>query len=176
MFRLALAVAFCLILVPLAAAEPAIMPPEDMVRALLPDEEAEAPEGSRSVRVDAPLAPELELPRISLSIDFEYDTHRLTEDGLLALRVLAAALSDPRLAGMRFQIATHTDGRADDVTKLRLSQRRAQAVADHLHAFYGIPRERMIPVGYGRSRLADPSNPESAANRRVEIVNLAPLS
>jgi len=154
------------------------MPPEEMVGSLLPREGAQSaalPEGA-GVRVDAPLAPGLDLPRIDIPVDFEFDTHRLTQDGMLALRALAMALGDPRLDAMRFQIAAHTDGRGSDATKLDLSVRRAEAIAAHLAAFYGIERDRLVPVGYGRSRLARPSDPGNPANRRVEIINLAPLS
>jgi flagellar motor protein MotB len=36
----------------------------------------------------------------------------------------------------------------------------------------GVDRGRLLDKGFGESRLADPASPESAVNRRVQIVNL----
>lgn len=116
------------------------------------------------------------LPSISLSITFEFDSHRLTNDGMLVLRALGQALDDPRLAAITVHVAGHTDARGTNEVNQALSKRRADTVTEHLAAFYGIEAGRMIAIGYGATRLAAPDAPESGANRRVEIVNVQPLS
>ena len=118
----------------------------------------------------------LDLPKVNLTVNFEFDSARLTTEGMIVLRSLGRALSDERLAGMRFQVAGHTDAKGDDDYNKELSEKRAQVVAEHLRNFYGIPKTNLVPVGYGEDSLADDANPESDKNRRVEIINLAPLS
>jgi len=157
---------------------------EEIVRALLPQNSGpnvrsfrkQAPNPYRGINVQGELPPEVELPRINLTVNFEFDSASLTNDGILTLQALGAALQDPRLRNMRFQIAGHTDLRGSAQYNLNLSQRRAFTVAEFLVAFYGIPRQQLFPVGYGENRPVDPYNPSSGRNRRVEIINVAPLS
>jgi flagellar motor protein MotB len=52
---------------------------------------------------------------------------------------------------------------------MSLSKLRAAAVVDYL-ASRGVDRGVLQSEGFGPLRLADPRNPKSAANRRVEIV------
>ena len=73
-----------------------------------------------------------------------------------ALKALAGArakdIAVVKKAGASFEIAGHTDPRGADAYNLKLSQRRAQAVVDYLVENFGIPRERLIPRGYGERR------------------------
>ncbi|WP_269580609.1 OmpA family protein [Roseibium sp. Sym1] len=157
---------------------------EEIIRALLPQgggskvrsfRKAE-PHPFRGINIQGQLPPEAELPRINLTVNFEFDSASLTNDGILTLQALGEALRDPRLRNMRFQIAGHTDLRGTSAYNLDLSNRRAFMVAEFLAAFYSIPRDRLVPVGYGESRPVDPANPDSGRNRRVEIINVQPLS
>jgi outer membrane protein OmpA-like peptidoglycan-associated protein len=157
---------------------------EEIIRALLPKgsgtkvrsfRKAE-PHPFRGINIQGQLPAEAELPRINLTVNFEFDSASLTNDGILTLQALGNALKDPRLRNMRFQIAGHTDLRGTAAYNLDLSNRRAFMVAEFLAAFYSIPRDRLVPVGYGESRPVDPANPESGRNRRVEIINVQPLS
>lgn len=157
---------------------------EEIIKALLPQgsgakvrsfRKAE-PHPLRGISIEGQLPPEAELPRINLTVNFEYDSASLTNDGILTLQALGEALRDPRLRNMRFQIAGHTDLRGTAAYNLDLSNRRAFMVAEFLAAFYSIPRDRLVPVGYGESRPVDPANPTSGRNRRVEIINVQPLS
>ena len=157
---------------------PEVVRAEVIIAALSPKPTASA--ATRGIKISGELPKTLPvnhgLPSIELSISFEYDSHRLTNDGMLSLRALGQALGDPRLKPMTFHIAGHTDARGTHDYNSALSKRRADTVVEHLHAFYGIETERMIAIGYGATRLAKPDDPEGAANRRVEIVNLQPLS
>jgi outer membrane protein OmpA-like peptidoglycan-associated protein len=113
-----------------------------------------------------------DLPKINLTIEFLYDSDRPTEAGDRQLHVLAEALRDPALHGYHFMLAGHTDARGSDEYNQRLSERRALAVKDFLIAVDHIDPAKLAAVGFGERRLLDPDDPNSARNRRVEIVNL----
>lgn len=173
-------------LLPASGALAQMVTSEEIVKALLPAGAAanvrsfrkveQKPHPYRGISIEGQLPPEAELPRINLTVNFEFDSASLTNDGILTLQALGEALRDPRLRNMRFQIAGHTDQRGTAAYNLNLSQRRAFSVAEFLAAFYSIDRMRMVPVGYGESRPVDPYNPASGRNRRVEIINVQPLS
>ena len=50
------------------------------------------------------------------------------------------------------ELQAHTDSRGSDAYNKELSQRRAESCVDYLRS-KGIPSERMVPRGYGESRL-----------------------
>ena len=157
--------------------------PSKLVEALLPNKTGpktraymKLPAATRGINIEGELPPELDLPSVNLTVNFEFDSARLTNDGMLTLRALGKALSDPRLSGMLFQVAGHTDDVGSAEYNQKLSERRAQAIVSHLVSFYGVKADRLKAVGYGKSRLIVPNDPRNAANRRVEIINLSPVS
>lgn len=107
-----------------------------------------------------------------LKILFAFDSAELTAEAKAQLDRLGRALQRPELVRFRFTIAGHTDAVGSDAYNEALSQRRARAVADYLRRAHGIPAERLTALGLGRRELADPSDPASAANRRVEVRTL----
>ena len=109
---------------------------------------------------------------IDLTINFEFNSAVLTPDGLVLAGNLGRALKDPRLTGKRFRIEGHTDAVGGDAFNLRLSQQRAEAVRHQLITANKVEASRLDVVGYGESRLLDPSQPTSGVNRRVRVVNL----
>lgn len=135
-----------------------------------------SPQLKRGINVTGQLPPQADLPKVSLTINFELGSARLTTDGMIGLRSLAKALLNPKLQGMTFQIAGHTDGRGDAAFNQNLSEKRAQTVVDHLADFYMVPRAALVPVGYGFTRPMDSADLKNPLNRRVEIINIAPLS
>ncbi|MEM6824511.1 MAG: OmpA family protein [Pseudomonadota bacterium] len=134
------------------------------------------PVAKRGINIQGPLPPNVDLPTSNLTINFELGSARLTVDGMLALRSLAKALLHPNMAATTFQVAGHTDGRGDPVMNQALSERRAQAVVEFLTVHFEVPANQLIPVGYGITRPMDPTNIMNPLNRRVEIINLQPLS
>lgn len=73
------------------------------------------------------------------------------------------------------EISSHTDSRGSDNYNQQLSQRRADAIVRYL-AGKGIQRQRLIPIGYGESRLANGctddtpcTEEEHQENRRTEF-------
>ncbi|OIQ31571.1 MAG: hypothetical protein BM562_06875 [Alphaproteobacteria bacterium MedPE-SWcel] len=133
-------------------------------------------QAKRGIQVTGQLPAAVDLPAIALTINFELDSARLTTDGMIAVRSLAAALVSPDLSDARFQIAGHTDAQGDFAYNQRLSERRAEAVVEHLRNFYDIAPDRLVPVGYGFTRLLNTAVPTAPENRRVEIINLSQLS
>ena len=93
-------------------------------------------------------------------------------DARIVLDNLGQALNDPVLRGSRMRIAGHTDAKGSDSINLALSKQRAQSVADYLAKQHGVDAKRLDVAGFGRTQLADPANPESAINRRVQVVNI----
>ena len=111
-------------------------------------------------------------PSIDLAINFEFASAKLTPDARIALDALGQALNDAALRGSRFRVAGHTDAVGGDAANMTLSRQRAQSVAEYLAQQHKVETVRLMVEGYGRSRLLDRNNPNSAVNRRVQIENL----
>lgn len=110
-------------------------------------------------------------PQINLSVSFDYGSAELLRDGKTALNVLAEALKDNRLARMQFRVIGHTDARGGEEYNLTLSNRRADAVRAYL-INHQVEPARLISEGKGMTQLFDPTRPDDAINRRVQIVNM----
>lgn len=87
----------------------------------------------------------IELPNIL----YDFDRWDLRPESMVALDRLVETLEDnPHVT---IELASHTDSRGGVAHNLELSQRRAQSVVDYLIE-NGIAADRMIAVGYGKSR------------------------
>jgi outer membrane protein OmpA-like peptidoglycan-associated protein len=109
---------------------------------------------------------------VDLTVPFAFDSAELTQQGTAALAALGAALKDPALAGAKFRLAGHTDGRGTDAYNQALSERRAEAARRYLVEQSGVDAARLSAIGYGRRQLYDPANPAAASNRRVQVIRL----
>jgi len=69
------------------------------------------------------------------------------------------------------EIGVHTDSRGSSAFNKRMSQQRADSVLAYLVG-KGLPRERLVAVGYGEERPIDTNRTEDGRrrNRRVELV------
>jgi outer membrane protein OmpA-like peptidoglycan-associated protein len=112
-----------------------------------------------------------ELPKINLTIEFEYDSDRPTPAGEKQLVQLGQALADPNLNGFRYLVAGHTDARGSEDYNQRLSERRAIAV-QHFLGQFKVPQDHISVVGFGETRPLGSVSPDDPRNRRVEIVNV----
>lgn len=101
-------------------------------------------------------------------ITFHLGSAELTEQGKANARSFAGGLKDPRLAGLTFEIAGHTDATGTAERNQALSQARADSVKSFLVG-QGIEASRLSTHGYGAQQLAIPAAPASGANRRVEV-------
>ncbi len=113
-----------------------------------------------------------ETSSIDLEVNFEYNSTQLTTDAQLNLKRLGLALNSAELSSQRFKITGHTDAVGGENYNRALSERRALSVRDYLVKKNRIDAGRLEVEGKGYSELADPQNPASAVNRRVQVTNL----
>lgn len=111
-------------------------------------------------------------PQIDLPMEFDRNSDVLHGQALENANSLGRALSDPSMRGQTFVIAGHTDARGSDALNQKLSERRADALKQFLVRTYGLPAANLITVGYGKTRLKNPNDPEGQENRRVQAVNM----
>lgn len=102
-------------------------------------------------------------------IRFEFNSNRLTSDGLALVRRIAGVLASAELEGSHFVIEGHTDAKGAQTYNHNLSLQRALAVRNALVGL-GIDVRRLHIRGRGSSTLLDQNNPYSGVNRRVEFV------
>src|SRR6201996_7594775 len=111
-------------------------------------------------------------PNIDLEITFDYNSAEISSKSLGAVQALGRALTSPDLKGSTFVVAGHTDASGGEGYNQELSERRADSIKRYLVEKYSIAPTDLVPVGYGKSKLKDPSQPMAEANRRVQVVNM----
>ena len=111
-------------------------------------------------------------PKIDLEINFDYNSADISARSLASVQALGRALSNAELKGSTFVVAGHTDAAGGEVYNQDLSERRAESIKRYLVDKYGINGTDLVTVGYGKSKLKDPSQPLAEANRRVQVVNM----
>lgn len=106
---------------------------------------------------------------VALYVNFDTGKATIKPDSAKTLDDAAAALK--AAAGLRVEVAGHTDNVGSPEANLRLSQERAQAVMAALVG-RGIKGDRLTAKGYGQTTpVADNRSEEGRAkNRRVELV------
>jgi outer membrane protein OmpA-like peptidoglycan-associated protein len=111
-------------------------------------------------------------PNIDLEITFDYNSADISAKSLPSVQALGRALTNPDLKGSTFVVAGHTDAAGGEAYNQDLSERRADSIKRYLVDKYGIPAADLVTVGYGKSKLKDPSQPMAEVNRRVQVVNM----
>lgn len=112
-------------------------------------------------------------PKIDLEINFDYASADISARSLPSVQALGRALTSPDLKGSTFVVAGHTDAAGGTDYNQGLSERRADTIKHYLVDKYGISGTDLVTVGYGKSKLKDPSRPLADVNRRVQVVNMA---
>ena len=112
-------------------------------------------------------------PVIDLDINFDYNSAALTPKVEPQLDSLGKALTSPDLAGSLVMLGGHTDAKGGDTYNQRLSERRAETVKRYLIESYHMPAASLVSAGYGKEGMKNPADPFAAANRRVQISNVA---
>ncbi|MET4804340.1 OmpA family protein [Bradyrhizobium sp. LB11.1] len=111
-------------------------------------------------------------PNIDLEITFDYNSADISTKSLPSVQALGRALTSPDLKGSTFVVAGHTDAAGGESYNQELSERRADSIKRYLVEKYSIAATDLVTVGYGKSKLKDPNQPMSEANRRVQVVNM----
>ena len=110
--------------------------------------ESDAAEEDAEYNVDFILAATFKAQVVE-NIFYDFDKAVLRDESKLALDSMVMLLKDhPNIV---IEMAAHTDRIGSDKYNNGLSQRRAQSVVDYLIE-NGIPRERLKPAGYGKTR------------------------
>jgi outer membrane protein OmpA-like peptidoglycan-associated protein len=111
-------------------------------------------------------------PNIDLEITFDYNSAQISRKSLPSVQALGHALDSADLKGSTFIVAGHTDAAGGDAYNQDLSERRADSIKRYLVDKYAIAASDLVTVGYGKSKLKDPSRPLAEVNRRVQVVNM----
>jgi outer membrane protein OmpA-like peptidoglycan-associated protein len=114
-----------------------------------------------------------DMPNIDLEINFDYNSADISAKSLPSVQSLGKALTNADLKGSTFIVAGHTDAAGGGAYNQDLSERRADSIKRYLIERFGIATAGLVTVGYGKSKLKDPSNPLAEVNRRVQVVNMA---
>ncbi len=86
-----------------------------------------------------------------MTTHFEFDSSKLTDEDKAELDKLATKLNNPNLHFITGAVDGYTDATGKAEYNQKLSERRAQAVADYLHS-KGISQDKRMAVhGYGES-------------------------
>jgi len=113
-----------------------------------------------------------DLPKIDITITFDYDSDRIKPESIAAVEELGKALTSDALAKAKIVLNGHTDAAGSDGYNLDLSNRRAASVRNFLIEKFSIDGSRLVAIGYGEERLKNTADPVAAENRRVEVINL----
>jgi outer membrane protein OmpA-like peptidoglycan-associated protein len=111
-------------------------------------------------------------PNIDLEINFDYNSADISSKSLPSVQALGKALTNPDLKGSTFVVAGYTDAAGGDSYNQDLSERRADSIKRYLSDKFGIAGSDLVTVGYGKTKLKDPSQPLAEVNRRVQVVNM----
>jgi outer membrane protein OmpA-like peptidoglycan-associated protein len=112
-------------------------------------------------------------PKIDLEITFDYNSADITAKSMPSVQALGRALTNPDLRGSTFVVAGHTDAAGLEAYNQDLSQRRADSIKRYLIDKFSIAGTDLVTVGYGKTKLKDPSKPFAEVNRRVQVLNIA---
>jgi outer membrane protein OmpA-like peptidoglycan-associated protein len=111
-------------------------------------------------------------PNIDLEINFDYNSADISSKSLPSVQALGKALTNPDLKGSTFIVAGYTDAAGGEGYNQDLSERRADSIKRYLSDKFGIAGSDLVTVGYGKTKLKDPSQPLADVNRRVQVVNM----
>ncbi len=109
---------------------------------------------------------------IPARITFEFDSAKLTKDGMINLDTFGEALVADELKTQAFILAGHTDDLGSEEYNLDLSKKRAMAAKEYLANSFGISADRLTIQAHGEANPIVPNKDEytRSLNRRVEFI------
>jgi len=116
---------------------------------------------------------------LTINVNFDFDSSDITDADVAELKKAIHFLR--KYPDATVKVEGHTDSRGTDEYNQNLSERRADAVRQHLIKEGAVKKAMISAAGYGELRPVAPNerndgkdNPEGrAANRRVEILILS---
>jgi OmpA-OmpF porin, OOP family len=112
------------------------------------------------------------LAQINVQIQFALNSAIIRPESYSTIGAIADALHHPLLGGYKFVVAGNTDASGDRNDNMKLSQARADAVAQALVSTFLVDPARIEAVGLGEEALQDSKNPDNPINRRVQVINI----
>lgn len=133
----------------------------------------QCPRTPRGDRVDpqgCTIVEEVEVERMELRLQFDYDSSDLRPGHFAEIERVAEFMRANE--GTNAQLEGHTDSRGTEAYNQALSERRAYSVRDYLIDEADIDPRRITAVGYGESRPIATNDTDDGRqrNRRVEAV------
>ncbi len=158
---------------PAAATAPAVgVPPPAQDRGVVDQVFAKSPRGLSSGERQQVADIVKVKPAIDLEIYFEFNSAVIGPKAVPALLELGRALSSDALAGTRFLVGGHTDGKGNGPYNQKLSEQRAEAIRRFLVTQFKVEEARLLAIGFGKEQLKNKTTPFAGENRRVQVVNL----
>lgn len=111
-------------------------------------------------------------PKVTLYINFAYNSAQLDTKGQQQLQSLANTLQEERFSRNRFRLVGHTDSQGSADYNKTLSQKRSNQVKIALTKSNPKLEPQLTAIGYGEEKLLfnpDTEINEQKANRRVEV-------
>ena len=112
------------------------------------------------------------LPQMVVEIDFQNNSIAIEPTSYRTLGMIADAMHHPNLWAYKFLIIGHSSSTGGEKRNLELSEQRAAAIREALATTFAIDPARLYAIGVGESLQIPGSDSKSAANRRVQLVNL----
>jgi outer membrane protein OmpA-like peptidoglycan-associated protein len=112
------------------------------------------------------------LPQMVVEIDFENNSVAIEPKSYRTLGMIADAMHHPNLWAYKFLIIGHSSSTGGEKRNLELSEQRAAAIQEALATTFAIDPGRLYSIGVGEAFPIPGSDSRSAANRRVQLINL----
>jgi outer membrane protein OmpA-like peptidoglycan-associated protein len=104
---------------------------------------------------------------VEMMIHFDHDSTRILPQSLPLLDSLGQMLRLERTQNESLVIEGHADATGSAAYNQTLSERRAGAIRDYLVTGFELRAERLITVGFGKTRPYDGADPFNPLNRRA---------
>jgi len=116
-------------------------------------------------------------PSLTMHLEFEYNSAKLTPDATRYLESLAKALQGGSLSRYIYAIQGHTCNLGKKDYNQKLSLKRAESVMAFLSTATGFPKEQFEVEGLGDTKpvVANDTEENRQKNRRVVIINTMKL-
>lgn len=109
---------------------------------------------------------------VFVNIEFDYNQATIRPESMPRIREVADVMA--RYPDMRLEVRGHTDDQGSEEYNLKLSEQRAESVAEVLHDM-GVAKQRLLVKGFGEARPLVPNDSDEnrRRNRRTEFVILS---
>ncbi len=108
-------------------------------------------------------------PSLDLEVFFAFDSAAIDPEAKPMLDNLGRAIKRDDFAGTTIVVGGHTDAKGTEGYNQSLSEKRAEAIVNHLVSNFGLASDKFLATGYGFRYLKVSGQPLDPKNRRVQI-------